>query len=198
DLILLESSGIGQSDTEIIEHADASLYVMTPEFGAQSQLEKIDMLDFADIVAINKFDRRGAKDALRDVKKQVQRNHKAFDVDAETMQVYGTMAATFGDPGTNRLYRAIAHKLNELRPGEFESSVAFREGDPEGKHVIPGERVRYLAEIVENNRKHNTWVMEQAALAERCYVLAAAKDALPESAGAARTALQEQHDLAKQ
>ena len=195
DLILLESSGIGQSDTEIIEHADASLYVMTPEFGAQSQLEKIDMLDYADLVAINKFDRRGAKDALRDVKKQVQRNKKAFAVDAETMPVYGTMAATFADPGTNCLYRAIAHKLNELRPDTFVSSVEFREGDPESTHVIPGERVRYLAEIVENNRKYNSWVREQSTIAERCYVLAAAKSALPESAEAARTALQEQYDL---
>ena len=194
DLILLESSGIGQSDTEIIEHADTSLYVMTPEFGAQSQLEKIDMLDYADIVAINKFDRRGAKDALRDVKKQVQRNHKAFDVDADTMPVYGTMAATFGDPGTNRLYRKLAAKLNELRPGAFASSIEFEEGEPEGKHVIPGERVRYLAEIVENNRKHNDWVKEQSALAERCYVLNAAKDALPDDAEVAREALQQQHD----
>ncbi len=194
DLILLESSGIGQSDTEIIEHADTSLYVMTPEFGAQSQLEKIDMLDYADIVAINKFDRRGAQDALRDVKKQVQRNHKAFHVDADTMPVYGTMAATFGDPGTNRLYRKIAAKLDELRPGSFASSAEFTEGDPEGKHVIPSERVRYLAEIVENNRKYNTWVREQSALAERCYVLAAAKDALPEDAEVARKALQDQHD----
>jgi len=194
DLIILESSGIGQSDTEIIEHADASLYVMTPEFGAQSQLEKIDMLDYADIVAINKFDRRGAKDALRDVKKQVQRNHKAFDVDADTMPVYGTMAATFGDPGTNSLYRKIAAKLDELRPGSFASSITFVEGSPEGAHAIPGERVRYLAEIVENNRKHNAWIKEQSALAERLYVLNAAKEALPEDAESARAALQDQHD----
>lgn len=198
DLILLESSGIGQSDTEIIEYADASLYVMTPEFGAVSQLEKIDMLDYADIVAINKFDRRGAKDALRDVKKQVQRNRKAFDVDAETMPVFGTMAATFADPGTNRLYRAIANKLNSLREGDFHSSVELREGEPDNKHVIPGERVRYLAEIVENNRKYNAWVEEQSALAERCYVLDAAQQALPDSAKEARAALQEQCALVTQ
>ena len=126
------------------------------------------MLVYADIVAINKFDRRGAKDALRDVKKQVQRNRKAFDVDAETMPVFGTMAATFADPGTNRLYRAIANKLNSLREGDFHSSVELREGEPDNKHVIPGERVRYLAEIVENNRKYSAWVEEQSALAERC------------------------------
>jgi len=192
DLILLESSGIGQSDTEIVEHADASLYVMTPEFGAQSQLEKIDMLDYADLVAINKFDRRGARDALRDVKKQVQRNKKAFDVDFGTMPVYGTMAATFADAGTNTLYRAIAGKLDELRPGDFASSVELREGEPDGTHVIPGERVRYLAEIVENNRRYNTWVQEQSAIAERCYVLEKAANELPESADAARQAVIEQ------
>ncbi len=189
DLILLESSGIGQSDTEIIEHADASLYVMTPEFGAQSQLEKIDMLDYADIVAINKFDRRGARDALRDVKKQVQRNHKAFDVDAETMPVYGTMAATFADLGTNRLYRAIANKLDELRPGDFASTIELREGDPEGTHVIPGERIRYLAEIVEANRDYDNWVREQSALAERAYVIDAAANGLPDGASDAKKVL---------
>jgi len=197
DLILLESSGIGQSDTEIIEHADASLYVMTPEFGAQSQLEKIDMLDYADLVAINKFDRRGARDALRDVKKQVQRNRQAFDVDADTMPVFGTMAATFADPGTNRLYRSIANKLDELRPGRFVSTVELREGEPEGTHVIPGERVRYLAEIVENNRRYNDWVREQAAIAERCYVLDAAREQLPADAADARGALQQQADDAR-
>jgi isobutyryl-CoA mutase len=194
DLILLESSGIGQSDTEIVEHADTSLYVMTPEFGAQSQLEKIDMLDYADIVAINKFDRRGASDALRDVKKQVQRNHKAFDVDADTMPVYGTMAATFADPGTNRLYSAITDKLNTLKPGLFESTAAFQEGEPESTHVIPGERIRYLAEIVENNHHYNKWVLDQSDLAERCYALEKANAILPDSETAAKAVLQAQYD----
>ncbi|MEC8252877.1 MAG: methylmalonyl-CoA mutase family protein, partial [Planctomycetota bacterium] len=181
DLILLESSGIGQSDTEIVEHADASLYVMTPEFGAQSQLEKIDMLDYADLVAINKFDRRGARDALRDVKKQVQRNRQAFDVDAATMPVFGTMAATFADRGTNTLYRAIADALNGLRPGEFESTAELRTGEPDGTHVIPGDRVRYLAEIVETNREYDAWARGQASVAERCYVLEKAAAELPEA-----------------
>jgi len=198
DLILLESSGIGQSDTEIIEHADTSLYVMTPEFGAQSQLEKIDMLDYADIVAINKFDRRGARDALRDVKRQVQRNRKAFDVDADTMPVYGTMAATFADPGTNHLYRAIAKKLDELRPGDFESSMHLREGEPEGSHVIPTDRIRYLSEIAETNREYDQWAREQSTSAERAYVIDAAMRALPESATAARQALAEQLQAAQQ
>lgn len=201
DLILLESSGIGQSDTEIVEHADRSLYVMTPEFGAQSQLEKIDMLDYADIVAINKFDRRGARDALRDVKKQVQRNRKAFDVDASTMPVFGTMASTFADPGTNRLYKALVQALAEVPdgfgPGHFDSRLELREADPDGTHVIPGERARYLAEIVENNRRYNRWAQEQAALAERLFVLERATAELPEGS-AARGELDARHDEVEQ
>jgi methylmalonyl-CoA mutase len=117
DLIILETSGIGQSDTEIVDHSDVSMYIMTPEFGAASQLEKIDMLDFADIVAINKFDKRGAQDAIRDVKKTFQRNHNLWDVDPETMPVYGTIASQFNDPGTNLLFinlmRTISRKYKE-------------------------------------------------------------------------------------
>ncbi|MBL8730791.1 MAG: methylmalonyl-CoA mutase family protein [Planctomycetes bacterium] len=197
DLIVLESSGIGQSDSEIADHADASLYVMTPEFGAQSQLEKIDMLDYADLVAINKFDRRGARDALRDVKKQYQRNKKQFDRDVDTMPVYGTMAATFADPGTNRLYRAVAHTLDAHRPGRFVSTLALQEGEPRTTHVIPGERVRYLAEIVDNNRRYDRWARDQADLAERCYVLEAALQALPAAADLARNTLQQELTLAR-
>jgi isobutyryl-CoA mutase len=189
DLILLESSGIGQSDTEIVEHADVSLYVMTPEFGAQSQLEKIDMLDYADLVAINKFDRRGARDALRDVKKQYQRNKKAFHLPPEQMPVYGTMAATFADPGTNSLYRAIAKALDAKVPGRFASTVPLQEGEAQTSHVIPGDRIRYLAEIVESNRRYNQWATEQSDLAERLYVLREAATAIPADAVAAREAL---------
>ncbi|MCA8974040.1 MAG: methylmalonyl-CoA mutase, partial [Planctomycetes bacterium] len=194
DLILLESSGIGQSDTEITEHADLSLYVMTPEFGAQSQLEKIDMLDYADLVAINKFDRRGARDALRDVKKQVQRNKKAFEMPVEEMPVYGTMAAQFADPGTNRLYKAIAQALAGCRPGpggsrdgsRFESTLELTIGDPGTDHVIPTDRARYLAEIAADNRRYDAWARAQSALAERIYVLEQAALELPE--GEARAA----------
>ena len=183
DLILLESSGIGQSDTEIVEHASVSLYVMTPEFGAQSQLEKIDMLDYADLVAINKFDRRGSRDALRDVKKQVQRNKKRFDRPVEEMPVYGTMAAQFADPGTNRLYKAIASALATARPGHFDSTLELEIGDPGTDHVIPAERARYLAEIVDNNRRYDDWAREQSALAERLYVLERAAAELPVGPG---------------
>ncbi|MBM4059681.1 MAG: methylmalonyl-CoA mutase, partial [Planctomycetes bacterium] len=183
-LILLESSGIGQSDTEIVEFADVSLYVMTPEFGAQSQLEKIDMLDYADLVAINKFDRRGARDALRDVRKQYQRNKKAWHVPAERMPVHGTMAATFADPGTNVLYRAVADALEQQRPGRFRGTLQLPAGEPSTEHVIPGERVRYLAEIVENNQRYDHWAVAQSDLAERAYVLREAAAALPPAAGA--------------
>ncbi|MBM3961637.1 MAG: hypothetical protein FJ306_07035, partial [Planctomycetes bacterium] len=189
ELIVLESSGIGQSDTEIVEHADVSLYVMTPEFGAQSQLEKIDMLDYADLVAINKFDRRGARDALRDVQKQFQRNKKAWDKVLDQMPVYGTMAATFADPGANRFYKAVAKALDGKRPGRFASTLQLVEGEPETAHVIPGERVRYLADIVEHNRRYNRWSQEQADLAERAYALRTAADALPATAGAAKATL---------
>lgn len=122
DLIILETSGIGQSDTEIVDHSDVSMYIMTPEFGAASQLEKIDMLDFADIVAINKFDKRGALDALRDVKKAYQRNHNLWDVNPDLMPIYGTIASQFNDPGTNELFvnlmRVIGEKYNEKYGGK--------------------------------------------------------------------------------
>lgn len=113
DLILLETSGIGQSDTEIVDHSDVSMYIMTPEFGAASQLEKIDMLDFADIVAVNKFDKRGAQDALRDVKKQYQRNHNLWNQDPDSMPVYGTIASQFNDPGTNELFINLMKVISE-------------------------------------------------------------------------------------
>ena len=112
DLVLVETSGIGQGDHQIIEVSDVSLYVMTSEFGAPSQLEKIDMLDYADLIAINKFDRRGSADALRDVKKQVQRNHGLFDLNFETMPVYGTMASQFNDAGVDTLFNALIETLN--------------------------------------------------------------------------------------
>ena len=128
DLIILETSGIGQSDTEILEFSDVSLYVMTPEFGAATQLEKIDMLDFADLVAINKFDKRGALDAIRDVRKQYVRNHGLWESKDNTLPIYGTMASQFNDPGMNSLYAATMETLVEKAEVDLVSSFKFKEG----------------------------------------------------------------------
>ena len=123
DLIILETSGIGQSDTEIMEHSDVALYVMTPEFGAATQLEKIDMLDFADVVAINKSDKRGAQDALRDVRKQFKRNHDLWDAKDENLPIIGTIASQFNDPGTNFLYETLMKELVKKTGSELVSSM---------------------------------------------------------------------------
>jgi len=165
DLIILETSGIGQADTEITEYADMSLYVMTPEFGAPSQLEKIDMLDFADIIAINKFDKRGAADALRDVRKQYQRNHLLFDKPIEEMPVFGTIASQFNDPGTNSFYYKIIDILNERTDNRFAGEIDLRTGDSEKVYIIPPGRVRYLSEISEECRKYDEWVEAQSEVA---------------------------------
>ncbi len=161
-LVIVETAGIGQGDAAIVPHVDASLYVMTPEFGAASQLEKIDMLDFADFVAINKFDRRGAEDALRDVRKQVQRNREAFKSGPEDMPVFGTIAARFNDDGVTALYHAIAAKVGfpagklPKPAGKTSSAVHV---------VVPPKRQRYLAEIAESVRGYYQSVEEQSRLA---------------------------------
>lgn len=171
DLIILETSGIGQSDTEILEHSDLSLYVMTPEFGAATQLEKIDMLDFADLVAINKFDKRGAADALRDVKKQYRRNHGLWESEEAALPVYGTIAAQFNDPGMNTLYREVMHKLGEMDlKWSFQVSSGPEE-EPEKIFIIPPARTRYLSEIAEANRTYDQNVSNQAGIAEQLYGL---------------------------
>jgi methylmalonyl-CoA mutase len=172
DLIVVETSGIGQSDTEITEHSDVCLYVMTPEYGAATQLEKIDMLDFADIVALNKFDKRGAADALRDVRKQYQRNHKSFDRDADTMPVYGTIASQFNDPGMNSLYRALMDTI-VAKTGAEQLRSDWHSSDEmsEKIFIIPPARNRYLSEISENNRRYDEQVKEQAAAADKLYAL---------------------------
>ena len=169
DLIILETSGIGQSDTEIIEHSDTSLYVMTPEFGAATQLEKIDMLDFADLVAINKFDKRGALDALRDVKKQYMRNNNLWDVHMDDMPVFGTIASQFNDPGMNSLYKAIMDKLVEKTGADLNSTFEITKEMSEKIFVIPPARVRYLSEISENNRAYDKKVNEQVIVAQKLY-----------------------------
>ncbi len=169
DLIILETSGIGQSDTEIIEHSDTSLYVMTPEFGAATQLEKIDMLDFADLVAINKFDKRGALDAVRDVKKQYMRNNNLWHIHMDDMPVYGTIASQFNDPGMNTLYKRIIDKLVEKTGVDLKSNMKITKEMSEKIFVIPPSRVRYLSEISESNRAYDKKVDKQVEVAQKLY-----------------------------
>jgi len=169
DLIILETSGIGQSDTEILDHSDVSLYVMTPEFGAATQLEKIDMLDFADLVAINKFDKRGAQDALRDVKKQYQRNHQLWHSDAETLPVFGTIASQFNDPGMNTLYKSIMDEVEEKTKSGLSSTFEISKEMSEKIFVIPPKRTRYLSEIAENNRGYDEKASSQVEVAQKLY-----------------------------
>ena len=172
DLVIVETSGIGQSDTEIVDHSDLTLYVMTPEYGAATQLEKIDMLDFADLVAINKFDKRGAPDALRDVKKQYQRNHKLFEKSLEQMPVFGTVASQFNDPGINSLYRALIRKIEEKTGVTFFSHFEAKNESLEKISIIPPRRVRYLAEISETIRNYNKWAEDQSNVAQHLYSIA--------------------------
>ncbi|MEY8869146.1 methylmalonyl-CoA mutase family protein [Meridianimaribacter flavus] len=169
DIIILETSGIGQSDTEILEHSDVSLYVMTPEFGAATQLEKIDMLDFADLVAINKFDKRGALDALRDVKKQYMRNHQLWDTNQDDLPVFGTIASQFNDPGMNTLYKAIMDKVVEKTDADLNSTFEISKEMSEKIFVIPPNRTRYLSEIAENNRAYDKTANEQVEVAQKLY-----------------------------
>jgi len=171
DLIILETSGIGQSDTEITDHSDVSLYVMTPEYGAATQLEKIDMLDFADLIAVNKFDKRGALDALRDVKKQYQRNHNLWESDPETMPVFGTIASQFNDPGMNNLYKQVIEVLSKRTGVKLKSTFEAVDEMSEKIYIIPPKRVRYLSEIAENNRKYDSFVEKQTEIARNLFSL---------------------------
>ena len=166
DLIILETSGIGQSDSEIVDHADLSVYVMTPEFGAASQLEKIDMLDFADMIVLNKFDKRGAQDALRDVQKQYQRNHDRWGEDLATMPVFGTISSQFNDPGVNTFFNALMNRL----PG-VELTRKLTEGESLKQYIIPPSRVRYLSDITDTVRRYNQEVAEQSETARTLFGL---------------------------
>jgi len=169
DLIIVETAGIGQSGSEITDIADVFLYVMTPEYGAATQLEKIDMLDYADLVAINKFDKRGAPDALRDVKKQFQRNQKLFDKNPDEMPIYGTIASQFNDPGVNELYLALMNKIREKTNADLNSSFLSSDEMSSKIFIIPPDRTRYLAEIAEESDRYNQFVQKQVSIATVLY-----------------------------
>jgi isobutyryl-CoA mutase len=182
DLIILETSGIGQSDTEIIEHSNMSLYVMTPEYGAATQLEKIDMLDFADIIALNKFDKRGALDAIRDVKKQYKRNHNLWEIADEHIPVFGTIASQFNDPGMNRLYKAVMNKMVEKTGNNsLASDFLITEEMSEKIYIIPPSKTRYLSEISENNRSYDKRASQQSEVAQKLYAIQKSIDTIKES-----------------
>ncbi len=200
DLIIVETSGIGQGDAAIVPHVDVPLYVMTPEFGAASQLEKIDMLDFAEFVAINKFDRKGAQDALRDVAKQVQRNKEAFTTPADQMPVFGTMAARFNDDGVTALYQALLPRLQALGMPAGEGSLprqSVRHSSNQSP-VVPAARIRYLADITETVRAYKVRAKAQATLAREVQQLRAAGRMLHEANPTKLRAFEAVNDLATQ
>ncbi len=180
DLIFLETSGIGQSQTEIVDFSDLSVYVMTPEYGAPSQLEKIEMLDYADFVVINKFDKYGALDALRDVRKQVQRNREEFDKSPEEMPVFPTIASQFNDDGVNKFFVALLEKLNSLGKKQYTIPDYSTQIKHTTVYIVPPERRRYLSEISETIRKYNRWVEEEKKTAQYLYGLKKTIDLLKE------------------
>ncbi|HVT85509.1 MAG TPA: methylmalonyl-CoA mutase family protein [Chitinophagaceae bacterium] len=170
DFIILESAGVGQSDASILDHCDVSMYVMTPEYGAASQLEKINMLDYADLICINKFDKAGALDALADVKKQYKRNHQLFNAKDEELPIIGTVASKFNDDGVNHLFELMLKKIQGKTKVNF-GMTHFTETAQMSQSVIPSSRVRYLSEISENNRQYDQLVKEQSAIASKLYQL---------------------------
>jgi len=171
DFIILESAGVGQSDASILDHCDVSMYVMTPEYGAASQLEKINMLDYADIVCINKFDKAGALDALHDVKKQYKRNHGLWTAKDNELPVIGTVASTFNDPGCNELFNKIIDEVNKKTGSDWEKYKAPLRSETHGQAIIPPKRVRYLAEITEEIAHYNKLTEEQSEIATQLYQL---------------------------
>jgi methylmalonyl-CoA mutase len=195
DLVILESAGVGQSDASILDYCDVSMYVMTPEYGAASQLEKINMLDYADLVCINKFDKAGALDALADVRKQYKRNHGLWTATDADLPIIGTMASRFNDEGVNRLFTRLLAKI-EAKTGVHFGEFSFPETASVSQAVIPASRARYLSEISEANRGYDQLVKEQAAIASRLYQLQGALNAMQESAAPAELtqALQKQID----
>ncbi|MEO7310028.1 MAG: cobalamin-dependent protein [Chitinophagaceae bacterium] len=170
DFIILESAGVGQSDASILDYCNISMYVMTPEYGAASQLEKINMLDYADIVCINKFDKAGALDALADVRKQYKRNHGLWTAKDDELPIIGTIASKFNDDGVNHLFEKLLLVIEDKTKVNF-GSYQYSASAKVGQSIIPPSRVRYLSEISDNNRSYDAWVNEQSAIASKLYKL---------------------------
>lgn len=183
DLVVVETSGIGQGDKSIVDIADISIYVMTSEFGAPTQLEKIDMLDFADLIVINKFDRKGSEDALRDVRKQYRRNHQLFDIEDEKLPIYGTIASQFNDYGTNKFYLALIEKINESRKLNLKSTTYVSLTGSMKNQIIPPDREQYLNEIAATLKEYYRFTELQANLASKLYQLEGTKEILEEKYG---------------
>jgi methylmalonyl-CoA mutase len=180
DLIILETSGIGQADTSIVDFSELTIYVMTPEFGAPTQLEKIDMLDFADIIAINKFDKRGSKDAWKAVCKQYRRNHQKWDEPEESMPVVGTIASQFNDSGIHTLFNLLLKLLSEKCQTNWKKKKAFEKGFIKKPEIIPPNRIRYLSEIAESIKNYNEWVDNQSEIARKLYSIDQVKELFDE------------------
>ena len=177
DFIILESAGVGQSDASILDHCDVSIYVMTPEYGAASQLEKINMLDYADLVCLNKFDKAGALDAFAEIRKQYKRNHGLWNAKDEELPVIGTIASKFNDDGVNHLFELLLKKI-ENKTGKNFGTFLVGQTAQVSQAIIPSNRVRYLSEISENNRNYDQLVKDQAAIASKLYQLSGTIEAL--------------------
>lgn len=171
DFIILESAGTGQSDASILDYCNVSLLVMTPEYGAATQLEKINMLDYADAIAINKFDKAGALDALADVRKQYKRSHQIFQAKDEDVPVVGTIASQFNDAGVNHLFEMLMHKVTEKTKVDFKVKHTSAKNTVTKSQIIPPSRVRYLSEIAETIEKYDEWANEQSEIATQLYQL---------------------------
>ncbi len=174
DFIILESAGVGQSDASILDYVEVSMYVMTPEYGAASQLEKINMLDYADVVCVNKFDKAGALDALHDVRKQYKRNHQLWTAKDEELPIIGTIAAQFNDAGVNELFERLMEKVAEKCGVKFSGDIkhhAHTKDTFSQSTIIPPKRVRYLAEIAETIKAYDEWVIEQSTIMSKLYQL---------------------------